>query len=249
MSKKFIAAILLTTTVFSAATAHADSDRWRGKHRDRDRDSVQIIINDNDNYRYKRYSDPYPRGYKHKKKWHDNGHHKGHYKGKKYYDNRDVYIINPPVKYYAPPVRYYNPPAYNYSAPVSTVSCYDSPNMAGQILGGVGGGVLGYQIGKGHGKTAAVIGGTLLGSMLGNQLTSYDRNCSHQVFEYAQPGTQVAWSNPHNNYNYTVVPSQPYEVQGRYCREYQGTSTIGGRYQETYGTACRQPDGDWEIVK
>lgn len=35
----------------------------------------------------------------------------------------------------------------------------------------------------------------------------------------------------------------------RYCREYQTKTTIGGQRQSSYGTACLQPDGSWEIVK
>lgn len=36
--------------------------------------------------------------------------------------------------------------------------------------------------------------------------------------------------------------------QNRYCREYTRDAMVGGRRQQTYGTACLQPDGDWEIV-
>jgi len=35
---------------------------------------------------------------------------------------------------------------------------------------------------------------------------------------------------------------------GRYCREFQQTVTIGGRTEQAYGTACKQPDGAWELV-
>lgn len=35
---------------------------------------------------------------------------------------------------------------------------------------------------------------------------------------------------------------------GRYCREFQQTVSIGGRTEQAYGTACRQPDGAWEVV-
>ncbi|MFC7049644.1 hypothetical protein [Emcibacter nanhaiensis] len=35
---------------------------------------------------------------------------------------------------------------------------------------------------------------------------------------------------------------------GRYCREFQQTVTIGGKSETAYGTACRQPDGQWEII-
>lgn len=34
----------------------------------------------------------------------------------------------------------------------------------------------------------------------------------------------------------------------RYCREFQQTVTIGGKTEEAYGTACRQPDGAWEVI-
>lgn len=34
----------------------------------------------------------------------------------------------------------------------------------------------------------------------------------------------------------------------RYCREYNTTSRVAGRMQNTYGTACMQPDGSWQIV-
>ncbi len=35
---------------------------------------------------------------------------------------------------------------------------------------------------------------------------------------------------------------------GRYCREFQHEIVVGNRRQQGYGTACRQPDGAWEIV-
>lgn len=32
-----------------------------------------------------------------------------------------------------------------------------------------------------------------------------------------------------------------------YCREYTKRVVIGGKMQESYGTACLRPDGQWEI--
>ncbi len=32
-----------------------------------------------------------------------------------------------------------------------------------------------------------------------------------------------------------------------YCREYQSTINVGGAAQRTYGTACMQPGGVWQI--
>lgn len=34
---------------------------------------------------------------------------------------------------------------------------------------------------------------------------------------------------------------------GPYCREYTGTVNVGGHKQESYGTACLQADGSWQI--
>lgn len=35
---------------------------------------------------------------------------------------------------------------------------------------------------------------------------------------------------------------------GRYCREFQHVVTIGGKREQSYGTACRQPDGSWKVI-
>jgi surface antigen len=35
---------------------------------------------------------------------------------------------------------------------------------------------------------------------------------------------------------------------GRYCREFQQEVRIGGNAESAYGTACRNPDGSWEVV-
>jgi hypothetical protein len=48
-----------------------------------------------------------------------------------------------------------------------------------------------------------------------------------------------------------LVPSAPPATalgQASGCREYQTTTTIDGRPQRSYGTACRQPDGTWRIM-
>ena len=45
-----------------------------------------------------------------------------------------------------------------------------------------------------------------------------------------------------------VAPEQTVsDFDTRYCREYQKEVTIDGKIQQTFGTACRQPDGTWRI--
>jgi len=40
-----------------------------------------------------------------------------------------------------------------------------------------------------------------------------------------------------------------YSESGSYCREFQQTVSIGGKNEQAYGVACRQPDGSWRIVE
>lgn len=49
---------------------------------------------------------------------------------------------------------------------------------------------------------------------------------------------------------YAPPPGAAYgQAENQTCREYQSTTTIDGRPQPTYGTACLQPDGTWQIVR
>lgn len=41
------------------------------------------------------------------------------------------------------------------------------------------------------------------------------------------------------------LPAYAYGEQ--YCREYSRDVTIGGRLQQSYGQACLQPDGSWQM--
>lgn len=44
------------------------------------------------------------------------------------------------------------------------------------------------------------------------------------------------------------APASWWPQYGAYCREFQQSVLIDGRYQPAYGVACQQPDGDWRIV-
>lgn len=121
------------------------------------------------------------------------------------------------------------------------------------LIGGATGAAIGSRIGEGSGKLAAVAGGTILGFLIGGNvgrsMDRVDQACIGQVLEYAPNATPIVWNNPQTAARYEVVPVQTYQDRaGRYCREYQTTATIGGRPQQVYGTACRQPDGSWQQV-
>jgi surface antigen len=122
--------------------------------------------------------------------------------------------------------------------------------LIGGILGGVTGGVVGSQVGKRSNRTAVTIGGTivgvLIGGAIGRSMDQADHACVAHTLEQAPPRHAVTWSDPHGR-RYEVVPLDSYaSAQGRVCREYRTTATIGGRNQQIYGTACRDADGNWQ---
>lgn len=127
----------------------------------------------------------------------------------------------------------------------------------GTILGGVGGAVVGSQFGKGSGRVATTAVGTLLGAAIGSSVgasldradMTYFNQTSQRALETGQPGQALPWNNPKSGNSGVVIPQAPYKNDaGQYCREYQNKITVGGQTQSAYGTACRQPDGSWQIV-
>ncbi len=127
----------------------------------------------------------------------------------------------------------------------------------GTILGGVGGAVAGAQFGSGRGQLAATAAGTLLGAFLGSSIgKSLDRadqaamhRTTQRTLETAPSGRTSTWRNPDSGNQGSITPQPSYQTAtGQHCREFQQTVTVGGKTEQAYGTACRQPDGTWKIV-
>ena len=122
--------------------------------------------------------------------------------------------------------------------------------QTGMVVGGVLGGLLGSQVGEGSGKTAAVIVGTLIGTAIGGSIgqsmDETDRLKTSRALETVRTGVPTSWQNPDSGNSYTVTPTRTYETEGEPCREYTVDAYIGGKREEVYGTACRQPDGSWK---
>ncbi len=125
-------------------------------------------------------------------------------------------------------------------------------DLIGGLLGGAAGGLAGAQIGNGKGQLAAVAAGALLGFLVGNNIgramDEADQACLFQSLEHAEDGQDIAWNNQDSGVRHQITPTKTVLVaDNRYCREYTSTATIGGKTETTYGRACRQPDGAWEI--
>ena len=130
-----------------------------------------------------------------------------------------------------------------------------------QTVGGLGGaalgGLLGAQFGGGSGKLAStaigVLVGGLIGSEIGRSMDEVDRMKANQAVVQAQTaplGDTITWNNPNNDHHGAITPTRDGTSQnGDYCREFYQTVSIGGKSQDAYGVACRQPDGTWRIVQ
>lgn len=129
-------------------------------------------------------------------------------------------------------------------------------------LGTLAGAALGAWAGSavddsGSGGVVAVAAGTIIGGLIGNQigrgLDKVDRMEAERTYqttlETSPSGQANSWYNPDTGNSGSVVARPAYQASsGEYCREFTQTVNIGGRAEQAYGTACRQPDGTWKIL-
>lgn len=148
-------------------------------------------------------------------------------------------------------------PAYGYRTgfivvmPVNPGPGNCNRRLVGTILGGSTGGLVGAAAAGRRDRLAGFAAGTvvgmLVGGAIGQSMDQADKYCVNQALETAPDGTAIHWNN--GNEQYTVTPTRTgQDVNGNYCREYQARARVAGRTQQVYGTACRRPDGSWQIV-
>ena len=142
---------------------------------------------------------------------------------------------------------------------VSLLAACNSTNsneVAGTLIGAAIGAGLGAHA-KGHGQGAAIAFGAMAGGLVGNRvgasLDDANRRKHQQATYYALENNRSydtsGWYDPRNNARGSVTPQPGYTARdGRYCREFQQSIIVDGQEQRGYGTACRQPDGSWEII-
>lgn len=133
-----------------------------------------------------------------------------------------------------------------------------SDTNTGGIVGGLAGaalgGFLGSQFGSGGGKTAATIGGVILGGIAGNQLGK-ELTCEDEeyvedtTYQSLESGEATTWNNQESGNHGTVQPGNVYtNNQGHECRAFEQEVYVNGNPVKDTGTACKQPDGSWQIT-
>lgn len=124
---------------------------------------------------------------------------------------------------------------------------------AGAVTGMAVGAAVGSTMGRGSGRALAIWLGAVVGAQIGQTVGRYmdeqDRIRTSLVLENNRTQQPTTWHNPDSGYDYTVTPTRTYEVAEGPCREFTMDAAIGGKVQQVYGTACRQPDGSWKIIK
>jgi len=141
-------------------------------------------------------------------------------------------------------------------AAVMAVGCGIPKEEVGAVVGAGLGGLAGSFIGDGGGKLVAVGVGTMLGAIIGGETgKSLDRadrlalaQAQHEALENGVSGSSTAWVNPDSGNSGDIVPQPAYQqADGTYCRQFTQTIVVGGKMESAYGTACRQPDGNWKL--
>jgi surface antigen len=138
---------------------------------------------------------------------------------------------------------------------LSIAGCQNmSQQDVGTVTGAVAGGLLGSTVGQGGGQMVAIAAGTLAGAYIGGKVGKHmddeDRARMNQALDNNNAGQPAYWRNAKTGTSYKVTPVKNVTVkENKYCREYRTTADIGGKQEQMYGTACRQPDGSWKAVK
>ncbi len=130
--------------------------------------------------------------------------------------------------------------------------CEPGQNVPGAtVVGAATGGLLAGALFHGRGDVTGIIAGTLIGGtvgyLVGRQMDQQDRANMANAIVDTPVGQEATWTNNDSHVTYTVHPVRNYQVEGRYCREYQTRINVGGKLQTAYGHACRMPDGQWKI--
>lgn len=132
------------------------------------------------------------------------------------------------------------------------ISCA-TKQEAGALTGALVGATVGSTVGGGRGKALAIWLGAVVGAHIGQTIGKYmddqDRINTSMVLENNRTFQSSAWRNPDTEYEYTVTPTRTYEEGTGPCREFTVNAQIGGKTEQVYGTACRQADGSWKIIK
>lgn len=111
-------------------------------------------------------------------------------------------------------------------------------------------GAIGSQVAPGDDRAVAIILGGIVGGVLGHEIgrriDTADRRCIGRALAHAEPGIDVAWTNPGSDLRYDLRRLGPVrDRHGVSCRRFE-MRVDGGRWRDA--EACRRGDGGWQLV-
>ena len=133
--------------------------------------------------------------------------------------------------------------------------CATTKEESGALTGALAGAAIGSAIGDGRGQLLAIwlgaVIGTQVGATIGKYMDDQDRHNLASTLETQRTSSGSSWINPDTGYRYTATPVKTYEdpTGPGPCREFTVDASIGGKTEQIYGTACRQADGSWKVIK
>ena len=138
-------------------------------------------------------------------------------------------------------------------------SCENSNDkkVFGQIIGAAVGGYVGSKVGSGVTKDISVILGSAAGYILGGKiieiLSKKERDEFNNVIENSlnfSPDNSIdSWQSKDNqNISGEVVPLNNYKRKDKNCRDFKKIIRKNNDIFEENSTACRNKEGNWEII-
>lgn len=94
--------------------------------------------------------------------------------------------------------------------------------------------------------------GSLVSQAFDERLDAADRQAQREAAYYAletqRSGTRVDWRNLESGHYGHIQPVRTYtNTRGQDCREFMSQVSLGTARQKVQGTACREPDGSWQL--
>jgi surface antigen len=135
-----------------------------------------------------------------------------------------------------------------FAASVMATGCATKRDT-GAAMGGVVGALAGGAVGDTPGMLIGGVLGALLGREVGAEFDRRDREQAAYILEHHGTQQTGQWVNPDTGYEYEMTPVETYyRAPDEPCREFQMLVDMRGQPERVFGTACRQPDGSWQIV-
>ena len=119
--------------------------------------------------------------------------------------------------------------------------------QAGGVTGAGVGALAGHALGGDIGMLFGAVAGAAVGSEIGRQVDERDRYRAAYILERNRINQGSTWVNPETGRAYRLTPTRTWESARGPCREFRMDAQVDGQWRPVYGSACRQPDGDWQI--